>query len=76
MILVGNNDPSERFTDSHARMLREDCDDVRTYRECGWVCVLGYRLGKRIVHAHCNSAEELERRMRGPTERELLQGIV
>lgn len=59
MILIANNDPSERFTHAHAERLKE-CDDVRTYTECCWFCVLGYKSHERVVHAHCNSREEFE----------------
>lgn len=59
-IITYNNDPSEKFTAAHARLLRTECDDVKTYMECGWFCVLGYKGSKRLVHAHCNSQQDYE----------------
>jgi len=60
MILTVNNDPSERLTPDHVRLLAE-CDDARAYTECGWFCLLGWKSSNRIVHAHANSAEDFHR---------------
>lgn len=59
-ILTGNNDPTRKFSGNDADLLRSECDDIRTYTECGWFCVVGYKGDKRLVHAHCNSREEYE----------------
>lgn len=66
-LIVANNDPTQRGTPQHIQLLKE-CDDVRTYTECGWFCVLGYKDGKRIVHAHWNN-EDAYRDMRDPDRR-------
>jgi hypothetical protein len=60
MLLTPNNDPTEKFSSRHVSLLRDECDDIKTYRECGWFCVLGYKGEKRLVHAHCNSEEDYE----------------
>lgn len=65
MVLISNNDPSERFGARHIKTLKEECDDIRTFRECGWFCILGYRGRDRLVHAHCDSREEYEAMMHG-----------
>jgi hypothetical protein len=44
-------------------LLRNECDDVKTFNECGWFCVVGYKGNKRLVYAHCNSLEEYETSM-------------
>ena len=62
-ILTVNNDPTQRFSSKHVDLLRNQCDDVRTYMECGWFCVIGYKGDKRLVHAHCNNREEYETSM-------------
>ncbi len=63
MILTTNNDPSVRFDVALARVLTEQCDDVKAYSEAGWFCVIGYKGQKRLVHAHCGSRDEYERIM-------------
>lgn len=63
-ILAFNNDTTRRGTMADIALLKE-CDDVRTYRECGWFCVAGWKDDKRLVHAHFNSEEEY-RAMRSP----------
>lgn len=59
-MLVANNDPTSRFEGRHVETLAE-CDRVVTYEECGWFCVLGYKGGERVVHAHANRAEDVVR---------------
>lgn len=62
-ILTTNNDPTRRLSSKHVDLLRNQCDDVRTYMECGWFCVVGYKGDKRLVHAPCNNREEYETSM-------------
>lgn len=63
MLMTVNNDPSRKLSSEDCRLLKESCDDVRTYREAGWFCVLGYKGDKRLVHAHCNSEKDYETMM-------------
>jgi hypothetical protein len=58
-LIIANNDPTERGTAKHIEMLKQ-CDDVTTYTECGWFCVLGYKGDKRIVHVHFNNQAEYD----------------
>ena len=78
-MIISNNDPTERFSAEHAKILndREKCDDWRTYSECGWHCVVGYFKGRRVVHAHCESADQFNRMMsRGqPSRSSLVNGL-
>lgn len=57
-ILTANSDPTRRLTHEDVTALREQCDDWRTYWECGWFCVIGYKERRRIVHAHCDNQEQ------------------
>jgi hypothetical protein len=63
MLITTSNDTSERLNHSHVSLLRNECDDVKTFTECGWFCVTGYKGNKRLVYAHCNSFEEYETAM-------------
>lgn len=63
MLLTTSNDTSQRLNHSHVSLLRNECDDVKTFSECGWFCVVGYKGNKRLVYAHCNSLEEYETSM-------------
>lgn len=63
MLLTTSNDTSERLNRNHVSLLRNECDDVKTFSECGWFCVVGYKGSKRLVYAHCNSFEEYETAM-------------
>jgi hypothetical protein len=63
MIITSSNDSSERLSAKHVDLLRNQCDDVRTFTECGWFCILGYRGRDRLVYAHCNSREEYEKQI-------------
>ncbi len=63
MLLTTSNDTSERLNRSHVSLLRNECDDVKTFTECGWFCVTGYKGSKRLVYAHCNNFEEYETAM-------------
>lgn len=60
MVLTTSNDTSQRLNHSHVSLLRNKCDDVKTFSECGWFCVVGYKGNTRLVYAHCNSLEEYE----------------
>jgi hypothetical protein len=48
---------SRSFSGSEHIPKLADCDDVFTYRECGYFCVIGSKNGRRIVHAHMGDAE-------------------
>lgn len=63
MLITTSNDTSERLNHSHVSLLRNECDDVKTFTECGWFCVTGYKGNKRLVYAHCNNFEEYETAM-------------
>lgn len=63
MILTVNNDPSKKLDAPMVLILKEQCDDISTFSECGWFCVLGYRGKDRLVNAHCNSRDEYETMM-------------
>jgi hypothetical protein len=60
MLITTSNDTSERLKQSHVSLLRNECDDVKTFTECGWFCVIGYKGDKRLVYAHCNSSKDYE----------------
>lgn len=51
-LLVVNNDPTRPATPDDIRRLKEDCDDVTTYEECGWFCAIGWKGTNRLVHVH------------------------
>lgn len=57
MLITANNDPSRALQGRDIDLLAS-CDDVVTYRECGWYCVIGYRERVRLVHAHAGSRDE------------------
>lgn len=63
MLITTSNDPSESLKPSHVALLREECDDVKTFSECGWFCVVGYKGTNRLVYAHCDSRKDYETAM-------------
>ncbi|NTF17464.1 hypothetical protein G6L37_03455 [Agrobacterium rubi] len=63
MILTTSYDSSKKLNREHVKLLREKCDDINTFSECGWFCVAGYRGTQRLVYAHCNSQAEYETAM-------------
>lgn len=59
---ASSSSDSERMTSAHVPLLKE-CDDVRTFSECGWFCALGFKGRERVVYVHANSFEEYDRMM-------------
>lgn len=45
------------WNSSHPAILAV-CDDVHTYDECGWACLIGYQNGRRVLHVHFKSRDE------------------
>ena len=60
MLTTANNDPNSPLSGADVARLRNECDDVRTYSEAGWFCVLGYLGDRRLVNAHCRSRRDYE----------------
>lgn len=62
-LLVANNDPTRLATQDDIRRLKEDCDDVTTYQECGWFCAVGWKGTNRLVHVHFYDEDHFMRSM-------------
>ena len=61
-----NVEVAARFDAETARILREECDDVKTFTEGGQFYILGYAGKKRLVYAH--SDPDTYRRTMHPTK--------
>lgn len=58
MIIIPSNGPgTESPTPEKLRLLKE-CDEISTYPECGWYCVIGYKERRKVVTLHSNSRNE------------------
>ncbi len=58
MLITANNDPSQRLQAGDIELLAE-CERVHAYPECGYYCVIGHKDGRRVVHAHAHSRDEV-----------------
>lgn len=57
------NDSTKKLNSDMVRILKQDDVEIRTYSECGYFCIMGWKGDKLVVHAHCNDYEEYGRAM-------------
>lgn len=56
---------SQRMTSAHVAILKDPTkvDDISTFTECGWFCVVAYKNRQRVLYLHTDSREQYERMM-------------
>ncbi|GHB33678.1 hypothetical protein GCM10007094_23090 [Pseudovibrio japonicus] len=69
MVVIRSNNSQMLFTAEDAQKLKNECDRSRTFTECGYFCVMGWKGRELLVNAFSNSREEYDRIMGARTKR-------